>query len=305
MRIRFSLLPFVFALALGSASADVVPRYPEIRRLDPTDPCFNELQRLVAEFHVASAAGTRLPDLVFFSYRVKPGDDLFSLSARLLVPYDTLVTANRIPERGALAPGAWMAVPSIPGVFVPDSPRSDLEYLMKSWRTAVASLAFPASVASSAGIERFSFYAGERFHPAERAFFLNALFRFPLPKAVVTSGFGTRANPFGSGTERHSGVDLSAPEGTEVYAARRGTVRATGWSDLYGNYVLLAHEGGWETLYGHLGSIRVRLYDQLESGIILGTVGSTGRSTGPHLHFEVRSGGVPVDPSPYLPTRAP
>jgi murein DD-endopeptidase MepM/ murein hydrolase activator NlpD len=312
MRPRSLALSIALAAAALSAEAARMPaearqaaRYPVISSLDARDPAFSELQRLIAEFYRASAASQPLPDLAFFAYDVAPGDDLLSLSSRLMIPYDALATLNRISEPAALKAGARLVIPSMPGVFLPETPGTDLEYLMRSWRELQLGSSCIIRAALPSGVQSFAFFSGERFHPAERAFFLNALFRFPLPKAKVTSGFGVRPNPFGLGVERHSGLDLAAPEGTPVLAARKGVVVDSGFDPIYGNYVLVAHEGEWHTLYGHLASIAVRLKQSVDSGMMIGTVGSTGRSTGPHLHFEVRSSGVALDPENYLPRRSP
>jgi len=136
--------------------------------------------------------------------------------------------------------------------------------------------------------ERFLFLSGGRFSPTERAFFLNTAFRYPLPAFHLTSGFGIRRNPVTGHIVFHEGLDLAAPEKTEVYACREGTVQEIGYNALYGNYVLLKHEGGWTSLYGHLSAVLTVLHKNLQSGSLLGRVGSTGQSTGPHLHFELR-----------------
>jgi murein DD-endopeptidase MepM/ murein hydrolase activator NlpD len=99
----------------------------------------------------------------------------------------------------------------------------------------------------------------------------------------------------------HTGIDLAAPTGTPVYPAREGQVKETGYSEVYGNFILLQHSGDWQTLYGHLNSINVQLNQTVSYGMILGAVGSTGQSTGPHLHFEIRNRGIPRNPDSLLP----
>ncbi|APD09452.1 MULTISPECIES: M23 family metallopeptidase [Thermus] len=116
----------------------------------------------------------------------------------------------------------------------------------------------------------------------------------------ITSYFGTRKNPFGPGWEFHDGLDFSAPYGAPVYAPGGGVVARVGWMGPYGLAVLLDHAQGYQTLYGHLSRVLVRPGERVERGQVLGYVGSTGRSTGPHLHYGVYRYGVPVDPRPYL-----
>ncbi len=117
---------------------------------------------------------------------------------------------------------------------------------------------------------------------------------------TITSPFGYRRNPFGGGMEFHQGLDIAAPMGTTVTAASAGTVISAGWYGGYGNYILIDHGGGMATGYGHLSQIFVASGQQVQKGQAIGAVGSTGMSTGPHLHFEVRINGKPTDPAAYL-----
>ena len=117
---------------------------------------------------------------------------------------------------------------------------------------------------------------------------------------TITSPFGMRPNPFGGGVEFHQGLDIAAPMGTTVTAAASGTIISAGWYGGYGNYILIDHGGGMSTGYGHLSQIFVSNGQQVQKGQAIGAVGSTGMSTGPHLHFEVRIGGKPTDPAAYL-----
>ncbi len=117
---------------------------------------------------------------------------------------------------------------------------------------------------------------------------------------IITSPFGWRKNPFGGAPEFHQGLDIGAPMGTTVVAAAAGTVISAGWFGGYGNYILIDNGGALATGYAHLSQIFVADGQRVQQGQAIGAVGSTGYSTGPHLHFEVRIHGKPVDPTPYL-----
>lgn len=118
----------------------------------------------------------------------------------------------------------------------------------------------------------------------------------------ITSPFGMRLNPFGGGnTEFHPGIDIAVDVGTPVEAAAPGRVIIAGWVSGYGNYVAIDHGDGISTGYGHLSQIYVSVGQDVTRGQAIGASGNTGRSTGPHLIFEVRRNGTPVDPNPYLP----
>jgi murein DD-endopeptidase MepM/ murein hydrolase activator NlpD len=120
---------------------------------------------------------------------------------------------------------------------------------------------------------------------------------FQLPvQAPISSAFGMRRDPFSGQAKFHKGLDLAAPEGMKVVPALQGEVVYAGYMSGYGNTVIVQHSGELQTRYSHLGSIAVNRGDTVDSQNILGTVGSTGRSTGPHLHFEVIRNGMAVNP---------
>ncbi|AOL93199.1 Murein DD-endopeptidase MepM, murein hydrolase activator NlpD [Porphyrobacter sp. LM 6] len=118
----------------------------------------------------------------------------------------------------------------------------------------------------------------------------------PLGGARLTSGFGYRFHPLSGRYQPHAGVDLAAPTGTPVIATADGVVDVAGWSGGYGLLVAVNHGGAVETRYGHLSGVAVAPGESVKKGQVIGYVGSTGRSTGPHLHYEVREGQVAVDP---------
>jgi murein DD-endopeptidase MepM/ murein hydrolase activator NlpD len=123
----------------------------------------------------------------------------------------------------------------------------------------------------------------------------------PLRTAEFTSGFGVRSDPFRHGAAMHPGIDLAAPYGTPVYATADGTVLRAGWnSGGYGNLVEIDHGRGIVTRYGHMSKIIVGEGQHVTRGQQVGYVGSTGRSTGNHLHYEVRIDNSPVNPIPFM-----
>jgi murein DD-endopeptidase MepM/ murein hydrolase activator NlpD len=125
---------------------------------------------------------------------------------------------------------------------------------------------------------------------------------WPVAGGETTDSFGGRRDPFGGGSsEFHSGQDISAERGTPVYAAGIATVKFAGTQSGYGQVVILDHGDGITTRYGHLSKIEVVAGQQLLRGEMIGRVGSTGRSTGPHLHYEVRINEEAVNPRAYLP----
>jgi murein DD-endopeptidase MepM/ murein hydrolase activator NlpD len=119
--------------------------------------------------------------------------------------------------------------------------------------------------------------------------------------APVTSEFGWRVHPIFGTRRLHAGIDLGAPTGTPIYAAAAGVVIQAGVQNGYGNAVIISHGNGLSTLYGHQSKIAVSAGQSVARGDLIGYVGSTGNSTGPHLHFEVRENGTAVNPRLHLP----
>jgi murein DD-endopeptidase MepM/ murein hydrolase activator NlpD len=120
-------------------------------------------------------------------------------------------------------------------------------------------------------------------------------------QAELTSSFGLRRNPFhGRSTEFHAGIDFRGSRGDHVRSTAGGLVTHSGWNGGYGLCVIVKHKNGFETLYAHLSKTAVRVGERIASGHVLGEVGSTGRSSGEHLHYEVRKEGRPVNPVDFL-----
>ena len=129
-----------------------------------------------------------------------------------------------------------------------------------------------------------------------------APFANPVPsgKYRYTSGFGHRNDPFGRGTRRHEGIDFAGAYGTPIVATADGVVIEAGWANGYGRMVKIQHDFGLQTLYGHMSEIHVTKGQKVSRGDRIGDMGNSGRSTGTHLHYEVRVGGAPVNPMTYI-----
>ncbi len=124
-------------------------------------------------------------------------------------------------------------------------------------------------------------------------------FMRPVPGAI-TSGFGYRIHPIFNVRKMHTGVDMNAATGDSIKSAQAGTVIFAGWKGGYGKCTIISHGGGIATLYGHQSKILVTVGQKVKKGQVIGKAGSTGYSTGPHLHFEVRVNGSPVNPQKYI-----
>jgi len=299
---RFSVLILGFLVGGGTVEGQTLV-YPEIQSLSAyADPLFKQQQELVDLAYQALATGDSPGDLALFQYRTRAEDSLFSLAGRFNLPYETLATLNGLRVASAVKPGVLLVIPTQPGIFIAVDHPGELDRLIDARLSSATVNEIRLVVHRATGPETMMFFQGVRFHPLERAFFLGILFRFPLPSARLTSSFGIRSNPFTGHPTFHAGIDLAAPSGTDVYAARDGRIVEIGVMDrVLGNYVKIDHGDGYQTVYGHMSVVLTSLHQEVRSGTIIGKVGSTGMSTGPHLHFEIRRQGFAEDPVPLLP----
>jgi murein DD-endopeptidase MepM/ murein hydrolase activator NlpD len=210
---------------------------------------------------------------------IRRGDTLSKIAAAYGLSVDALRQANRLPHTAHLVAGATLRIPpqtSSHSLVAPHQPSPDNEQAVALALQRHVERRSPAPVKAQHGFVR----------PVE---------------GQLTSPFGERAHAMGGGgTQFHAGVDISVPTGTPVQAAQAGTVVFAGYNGAYGKVVKLDHAHGFSTLYAHNSRLLVHVGQRVNAGQVICLSGSTGRSTGPHLHFEVHKDGWPVNPLPHL-----
>jgi murein DD-endopeptidase MepM/ murein hydrolase activator NlpD len=284
----------------GAAVLPLSAQYPEIALLENSDVLYKQLTQDISTYYKQSSVGGSLPSLQFFRYRTKEEISLFALAARLNLPYESIATINHIDHSCTIEADTTLIIPNLPGVFVPIKPENELHRIISTTRQAenkqVTQVTHPENTEPVA----YYFYPGSRFVKTERSYFLNIFFHYPMRKGRISSGYGFRISPFTGEPAFHGGIDIVGPRGSEVLAAREGTVKQSGYDPVFGHYIILSHSAGYETMYGHLEKNFVELNQQVNSGMLIGTLGNSGLSTGPHLHFEVRRDNKAIDPIPLL-----
>lgn len=163
----------------------------------------------------------------------------------------------------------------------------EFRYLFSSWKSLDASSRAPLSISAATAQVR---NPGKVSIPS----------LMPVDGVRLTSDFGMRVHPVLGGRRGHKGIDLAGPAGTPVRASADGVVSRADWFSSYGLYISVEHGGEIQTRYGHLSRLNVAAGQTVRKGDVIGYVGSTGRSTGPHLHYEVRIAGTAVNPAPYM-----
>jgi murein DD-endopeptidase MepM/ murein hydrolase activator NlpD len=228
-------------------------------------------------------------------YRVKPGDTLSEIAENFGMDLDTIASLNREWGSGVhmLSVGEELLIPNQDGIYVDVGASLEADCLEKGVPVEVVlkvnNLTDPETAA-----KRSLFFPGVQHTGIERSVATGTAFLRPC-RGFISSGFGYRRDPFTQQMKFHRGIDFAADPGTTVRAALDGRVAVVGNNAVFGNYVLISHTVGYSSLYGHLQHSLVKRGQYVTRGSRIGVIGNTGRSTGPHLHFEVRKSGVPID----------
>lgn len=235
-----------------------------------------------------------LPQLKFYKYRATKNDSFWIILTRTSLNIDTLMTINSLSSPGQVEAGKTIYIPNMRGILYRVKSGESIDDIARKFNVGRSYIARVNTGDES--LQEYIFVPCAEVTSLERSLFLGTGFSNPLRYARKTSGFGHRKDPFDNKLEFHKGIDLACPVGTKIHAARAGKVVFSGYNGGYGKLIVLRHSHDYYTYYGHLNSTLRHIGDNVEAGEIIGISGNTGRTTGPHLHFEVRKDGTPVNP---------
>ena len=254
----------------------------------------------------AESSGGAVSSIVTYqTYRVKSGDMIGFIADAFDVTQDTIISVNNIKQSRLIQPGQYLKIPSMAGII----------YTVKKNGETAASIAekYKVNAEKCANANYVSldtelkagtslFVPDAELDWATRQEINGDLFKKPLhARYWLSSNYGWRDSPFNAGSRTfHGGIDMAVSQGTPIYAALDGTVTAVGYNATYGNYVIITHHSGYKTLYGHMKSTACRKGNFVYTNTVIGYVGSTGMSTGPHLHFTVYKNGKTINPLTVL-----
>ncbi len=239
----------------------------------------------------------------FQEYVVKQGDTISSISQKFgLSNISTLIAINQIDNVRYLPAGKRLQIPSMDGLIHTVAAGETLEGLSVKYRVTVEDLLDVNDMDSAVLAEGSKlFVPGAKLDNKSLQKAMGEVFAWPINASWrLSSNFGPRSDPFTGTSSYHTGIDMACPQGTEIKAAMSGTVAVAGWSNVFGNYVIIKHIDGYQTLYGHMSKIYAKKGKFVSQGTVIGLVGSTGYSTGPHLHFTVYKNGKLVNPLSVL-----
>lgn len=302
-RPRLALVSLLVAAGLCPAAAQ--PRFSGERLyvLNTSDFLYQQFRDDIAyskRFRGRYQARFPFRELKFAEYFLKKGETIHTLAVRLGVSVDAIATASGVAFFYGPKEGTRLVAPNCDGVVYYSEQGCTLQYLSERYGVPVADIQranrFYEPVLKKGD---WVLVPGASMPAMEQALFYGSAFASPLPAGALSSGFGFRRDPLSGQYAFHGGLDLAAAHGTPVLAAHDGDVEFAGWAGGYGRLVVIRHAYGYRSYYGHLSALAVRAGQRIGVGKRVGAVGSTGYSTGPHLHFEIRHYERPLDPARY------
>lgn len=231
------------------------------------------------------------------TYRLAKGDTLSAIARDHGITLETILSYNRIQSPRFLQAGQEINIPSVNGILISVPEPTTVADIIRQyqvppdWFTTVN-----ARLISDGKISGDVFLPGLRVNQDVLAGELGVMLNWPTTGGRISSFYGARPDPFTGVPSRHQGLDIATYWGAPVFAAAGGTVYAHGYDSVLGNYIRVSCGKGVTILYGHLSKIMVRNGQKLIRGTQIGRVGSTGYSTGPHLHFGVHKNGRLINP---------
>jgi murein DD-endopeptidase MepM/ murein hydrolase activator NlpD len=235
-------------------------------------------------------------------YVVQDGDTISEIAEAFDLKTGTILSMNPIGDVRRMLPGTILYIPNRDGLFHSVAPGESLSSIATEYGVAVSAILDANDVESPIlQVGDDLFIPGAEMPAQDFLLAIGELFNWPVRNFYFTSGFGMREHPISGTWHMHTGVDLANSIGTPVLAAGAGrVVHVEDQTTNYGKMIIIDHGNGYRTLYGHLNSFAVSWGDYVSVGTRIGGMGTTGRSTGPHLHFSVFRGSQPVDPLSQL-----
>lgn len=245
---------------------------------------------------------SRFESLKLTTYTVKPGDSISGIAKKFGIDEGTIISFNDINDVRRIPVGASFQIPNKNGLRYTVHRGDSLSSIAGRFNTSVNSLLDTNNMKSTVlHVGQDLFVPGAKMSTFQLQLVLGEAFQWPVRGAVMTSTFGIRRDPFTGARDFHPGIDLALYFGAPIHAAGNGVVKDAGYNNIFGYYIIISHPNSFQTLYGHLSKQLVHSGQSVVAGQTIGLMGSTGYSTGTHLHFGIYHNYKPVNPLKYLP----
>jgi len=287
---------------------------------DSSDAVDATLEEVMTRKARVLAAQEKVVPVKVTAYVVAQGDSLWSIASSQNLEIDTLFGCNDLRNPDLLKPGVTLRIPNQDGIFYTIKKADTLEKIAKNYGIPVDRIrkgngaealdslkegkeiflpgARPEAV-ESAPAQKSGLAKNQPKSGAKTVSSASRSYRWPV-MGKINSPFGWRRHPVTRRRDFHTGIDIKAPRGRAINAAKAGRVEYSGWMGGYGRVVVVRHNDGYSTLYAHCSSLSVRNGQSVSQGQTIASVGTSGRTTGPHLHFEIRQGKSPMNPLKML-----
>lgn len=236
-----------------------------------------------------------LPSLVIYKYTVKANETFWDIVSVTNLDLDTIVSINSLSAPSDIKKGLTLYIPNMRGILYEKSHNETYDAIASNYRIPVQYILNVNRILNNEH-KQYIFIPCGNLNDLDRSLFLGTAFVSPLTVGKLSSYFGVRKDPIDHAHKFHAGVDIACPINSPVYASRDGMVVFSGVMGGYGNLVILKHSRDYFTLYGHLNKIFVQKGAIVTAGQLIAKSGNTGRTTGPHLHFEIRKNSKPINP---------
>jgi murein DD-endopeptidase MepM/ murein hydrolase activator NlpD len=240
-----------------------------------------------------------VPDLYYIVYTVKKGDIVSNIANEHNVSQDAIISLNKLKNTRNIQIGQILKIPSVNGILYTAKKGDTPSSIADKYRVSLEKIALVNNISDNIITPGSTLFLPDAKLERVTLQEINGdLFMKPLRGGYyVSSRYGWRDNPFSGSRTFHNGIDMAIARGTPIYAALDGVVSATGYDVTYGNYVIISHHSGYQTLYGHMSAILTTTGAHVTTSTKIGLVGNTGESTGPHLHFTVYKNRSTINPA--------
>ncbi len=232
-------------------------------------------------------------------HKIKSGESIWQVARKYHVSLDSVMTLNQISDAGKIHSGDSIKIPRYSGVFYTVMKNDSVELLARRYGISAETIRTYNDIGDYLDVGKSLFLYGAKLSSTERQQSYGVAFVAPV-MGYITSAYGMRIHPILNAPIFHTGLDIGGNAGASVRAASDGVISFAGENGSYGNFIMIKHAGGYESGYGHLNKIFIKSGRRVNKGDLIGEVGSTGLSTGPHLHFEIKLKGQFINPLRFV-----